>query len=896
VSVSQPSQLTPTEQDALVKQIGLAMLRVAPDDWSRLTVDYRAVGRYSEATGQVVYTAGGAEPWPLPPDLSGLFSRLRAGMYREGRGTWFNARYKLDHPSSYNLEYDREEPNWDLPPPPEAYPDDMRLFPRSEDNVPTWMRRRLASPPPAAPRFRVARIFDGPGIAVNRAPVNPDDVADLLTYLDAGPLVGPARGYDVDQMDPNGRRSVPVAFHTDGTWIWPAAVNYYLREHTVAPDPQLVEHIKRRRYELPMVDDATRSAAAAFVERGPGGRPVAPPRPPAPGPTRAMPAPSRAPAASPTPAVPVGAPPPATRVVVAPPETAGSAPAAALPSQGPPGRTVDTLRARLAELGVPESAYRIGRPAGRAWTMEQTDDGWRVGWYDRTFVAPAMFEDVADASAFLLGKLMMDAAGAGRPDAPSARPVQPATDDYAVAAARARANPTTGGFGAQPGDAASPPSGAFGLPGRGAPPSGAFPSPAAALGPPSGGFPSPAGGPPSGSFAAQGGGSPAGGFGSSPADGGFGPGAAPTGGYSGPDGGFGPGGFGPGNGGTEPEVPDYGTPDYDQPDYGIPDAEPDSGRHGRHGMHSADEPNNGRPGNGRSFARPDTPGFQPEGAIGRPDGGFGRADQPNGLDSPAGGFQRPDTGRPDSPAGGFARPDTGRPDSPAGGFARPNPTGLDSPAGGFARPNPTGLDSPAGGFQRPDPRLDSPAGGFARPNPTGLDSPAGGFQRPDPRLDSPAGGFERPDPARPEPRRPEPSVADQATTVNQQPARPPAAPVSGDWPISPLPGEPPLTLFRGKRLVELEPGTEIDRFGGDDGNLVYAVGTPFHERSLVPEWVDRPYHVYQVQLPVQVLTGLAIPWFEQPGGGTAYLLPDSLGELVATGKLVEVNGRERPPA
>lgn len=89
---------------------------------------------------------------------------------------------------------------------------------------------------------------------------------------------------------------------------------------------------------------------------------------------------------------------------------------------------------------------------------------------------------------------------------------------------------------------------------------------------------------------------------------------------------------------------------------------------------------------------------------------------------------------------------------------------------------------------------------------------------------------------------------------------------------------------------------EIDRFGEDDGNLVYAAGTPFSERSLVPEWVDRPYHVYRVRQPVQALTGAAIPWFDQPGGGTAYLLPDAIGDLVAHGHLVEVNDRERPPA
>ncbi|CAM4104390.1 TNT domain-containing protein [Kibdelosporangium persicum] len=116
-----------------------------------------------------------------------------------------------------------------------------------------------------------------------------------------------------------------------------------------------------------------------------------------------------------------------------------------------------------------------------------------------------------------------------------------------------------------------------------------------------------------------------------------------------------------------------------------------------------------------------------------------------------------------------------------------------------------------------------------------------------------------------------------------------------DWPIQPLYGEPPLTLFRGKRMVELHPGTEIDRFGEGDGNLTYAVGTPFPLRSLVPEWVNREYHVYRVQQSFEALTGVAIPWFEQPGGGTAFLLPHAVEDLIEDGYLVEIPGREPPP-
>ena len=125
-------------------------------------------------------------------------------------------------------------------------------------------------------------------------------------------------------------------------------------------------------------------------------------------------------------------------------------------------------------------------------------------------------------------------------------------------------------------------------------------------------------------------------------------------------------------------------------------------------------------------------------------------------------------------------------------------------------------------------------------------------------------------------------------------AREPEAQPPQRWPIQPLSGEPPLTLFRGKRMVELAPGTEVDRFGNPDGNLTYAAGTPFGERSLVPDWIERPYHTYRVERPTQALSGTAIPWFDQEGGGTAYVLPEAIEDLLANGTLIEVPGRKPP--
>ncbi|MBE1577680.1 hypothetical protein H4W30_004740 [Amycolatopsis roodepoortensis] len=62
----------------------------------------------------------------------------------------------------------------------------------------------------------------------------------------------------------------------------------------------------------------------------------------------------------------------------------------------------------------------------------------------------------------------------------------------------------------------------------------------------------------------------------------------------------------------------------------------------------------------------------------------------------------------------------------------------------------------------------------------------------------------------------------------------------------------------------------------------------------MPEWVNRPYHLYRVLRPLETLAGVTIPWFGQPGGGSAYLLPVSNEELLADYDLVELGPGEPP--
>ncbi|HEY0639115.1 MAG TPA: glycohydrolase toxin TNT-related protein, partial [Pseudonocardiaceae bacterium] len=189
----------------------------------------------------------------------------------------------------------------------------------------------------------------------------------------------------------------------------------------------------------------------------------------------------------------------------------------------------------------------------------------------------------------------------------------------------------------------------------------------------------------------------------------------------------------------------------------------------------------------------------------------------------------------------------------------------------------------------------------------GPGSAPGGTGRPS---DSPAtagrpGSSARPDPAGQQgsgqPGSGQPAQSRAGATPGQSTGQPSTSRATADsgkgevdksqqnWQIQPLPGEPPLTLYRDKRMVLLPPGTEIDRYGEANGNVAYAARTNYPQRSLPSDWSSLPYHIYRLQRPLEALTGLAVPWFEQPGGGTAFVLPRAISDLVAEGALVEIN-------
>ncbi|GAA4234955.1 hypothetical protein GCM10022254_41060 [Actinomadura meridiana] len=130
-------------------------------------------------------------------------------------------------------------------------------------------RGLAGTPDPAPVKMLIARVFDSvdpSGAPVVRRPSVPEQEREaLLRYLERAPIVLAARGYDTDVLDPGRRAEVPMTYHTDGAWIWPGAVAYYLRVHGVAPEAGLVGFARGNGFEIPEVDEDARRRATETI-------------------------------------------------------------------------------------------------------------------------------------------------------------------------------------------------------------------------------------------------------------------------------------------------------------------------------------------------------------------------------------------------------------------------------------------------------------------------------------------------------------------------------------------------------------------------------------------------------------------------------------------------------
>ncbi|WP_103337018.1 ferredoxin [Amycolatopsis sp. CA-126428] len=269
-----PGPLRPEQQQELVRQIGAVLATQLPPGWGRLRVEYRAAGRHVEADLLVTGPDGRPRVLQPPPEVVRLLGVLRSGMYRPGAGTWLGAILVFE-PGLESPHVDFVRPDLEPPfrqqPPPLGFQDELRFFPRTDEHIPGWLRDRAGLTPPAAGgSVRTPRIYDGLDASgkplVRRQPLVPAEAERVLAYLDAAPVILASRSNGPDAFAPDRPDAVPMNFRTDGAWAWPGAVAYYLREHGVPPDPDLVAHIRARRFTAPSdVPEPAKDLALAAI-------------------------------------------------------------------------------------------------------------------------------------------------------------------------------------------------------------------------------------------------------------------------------------------------------------------------------------------------------------------------------------------------------------------------------------------------------------------------------------------------------------------------------------------------------------------------------------------------------------------------------------------------------
>lgn len=286
----------PAPTDALVDEITALLTRHCPAGWHTIVVECHALGPWQELT-TFLRTADGVERHWFPPLMVGQwFHRLRTAMYTYPHGAWTTAHYEVSRGELPKLKFSsRAEPRW------AKYFDrghmhlanqllrtELLHFPRTPQATPEWMAAalstlNLAGPPKSVfaespargnRETHLVRVFDGMDEnetpVLFRSPVVPGEKKALLDYLTNATVVLASRSLVRDWLDPEGSQEVPMAYHTDGRWVWPSSVAYYLEKYDVAPDQSFLAHIRERGYQLPQrLSSPVRARALAVATDAP---------------------------------------------------------------------------------------------------------------------------------------------------------------------------------------------------------------------------------------------------------------------------------------------------------------------------------------------------------------------------------------------------------------------------------------------------------------------------------------------------------------------------------------------------------------------------------------------------------------------------------------------------
>ncbi|WP_330272824.1 SseB family protein [Lentzea sp. NBC_00516] len=280
-----PGDMMPRTNTSILGQVEEALVAHAPDGWQQIELQCRALGRLMEVDATVTVD-GTTHVWAPPVMVSQWLHRLRMRDFRNSLGTWFTAGFTFVADGETTRRFLIEgKPEWQLASlvgdALTHAADELRLLPRRPEAVPDWMwhaagkiqqsgRVSVFEPrqQDTGTQVELARAFDlvedGRGIWY-RPMIGAREQFLILRYLESAPVVLSSRGSATDLFTGGEEKVVPLGYHTDGRWVWPASVAYHLRTHEIPPSMALVDHIRQQRYEVPVVPEIAKARAAALA-------------------------------------------------------------------------------------------------------------------------------------------------------------------------------------------------------------------------------------------------------------------------------------------------------------------------------------------------------------------------------------------------------------------------------------------------------------------------------------------------------------------------------------------------------------------------------------------------------------------------------------------------------
>ncbi|MEV6714365.1 hypothetical protein AB0M48_20280 [Lentzea sp. NPDC051208] len=273
-----------TSVDEIADKITALLSEHAPEGWTEVRVECDALAGWQFLTTSAVTETEDETYWLPPLEVSQWFHRLRSAGFVAPGGAWYRANFVLVRGESPTLRVDwAVEPRWkSFFPAPRYGPryrhlrNELAYFPTPLRNAPDWLvlaaaqdhdfRGPFYPTGPASEPVSLVRTFDGIGPTGEpkffRPVMGTTERGYVLDYLDMAPVVLASRELVPDLLDPTRPQQVPMAYQTDGRWVWSSSVAYYLRTHGVCPDLAFLAHVRLRKYQLPdRVPSAQRARA-----------------------------------------------------------------------------------------------------------------------------------------------------------------------------------------------------------------------------------------------------------------------------------------------------------------------------------------------------------------------------------------------------------------------------------------------------------------------------------------------------------------------------------------------------------------------------------------------------------------------------------------------------------